>query len=932
MTWVYDEILSWLLSLVGGLLNVLAAGFLECFDIGQDMFLSYMPFWKDLIGLIQKMGIAFCTVILIGKLLQNFLAPVTGQLEDPIILAGRYIVAMAMCFFTPQVIMYEFKFFQQIYSAVATIKFAGVDKSGEDLTLTDLGGLNLAAGLPGVGVGATAGVLIQLILTITIVWNFVKLLLEAAERYIVINLGVVFSPLAGSAFTSKETEKIFFTYIRVVFSQLLLMVMNIIFVRGTITMLSTSASLGLVQPGQFTQSDGTTAGNLMVFLLFVVAFEKAGMQVDAYMRSLGLDVVQTGQGLMGDLMVGVGAVSSMFKAGMNSMTGNGPIGRLQRAAANGTGIVGALRGARTQQARVNSGVGFAKAGTEQHNGMVGDMLRKDLGAKGMANNISTATAKNLQGAWQANGDNFAKAMGKAGFLDNTKAMKTAINAATGGALGSMIEGGIGNISEMKHLGNGAFAFKTVSGATGIISNNAKTEKGMVSVGNGAFMKNTGNVPLGVVHGVYSAIPRAGFEPVSMNGGLDTMYKPISTPLESAANGGIYGRNVASLTGEGGKIAIATIDGKDYDMGRLIKGAEGFGDSGLPTTATATLVSSDDASSGYALHVCGQNFPISEEAFNASRLDAITSSATEGFGGDGKYMSLPGQDSAFNREALRGYAENCLSEAAVADGYNGALPSIDDCAITETDSGIHVAAMLQATPDELRSQVAKALYGPNYQSQFDNEEPILNYDSGTESFYFSSLDGSNAIQIDAKDMAALEDQGYHMVYDESTYTASITGEHDGHEIGFDIGNDKLSDYDISKDYDDFAYVGNVGEGVMSEKTIGAFEDAAGVNKVTPEGLHIDVASADYSNLEENGYADIETNDMRTTRLYDCNKYEITGADVDTITIDDHTYAVVDVKDKEMNGAPSEIKTREPVNKKLHINRLDKIDKTDKKDNQ
>lgn len=76
------------------------------------------------------------------------------------------------------------------------------------------------------------GLILILILEIALGWNYFKLLLETVERYIVVGALCYTSPLAFSMGSSKTTNTVFRSWCRMVGSQLLLLVMNVWFLRG----------------------------------------------------------------------------------------------------------------------------------------------------------------------------------------------------------------------------------------------------------------------------------------------------------------------------------------------------------------------------------------------------------------------------------------------------------------------------------------------------------------------------------------------------------------------------------------------------------------------------------------------------------------------------------------------------------------------------
>ncbi|MBQ9839748.1 MAG: hypothetical protein IJO56_09715, partial [Oscillospiraceae bacterium] len=78
-----------------------------------------------------------------------------------------------------------------------------------------------------VGVCASGTVsLISLILVLILAWNYIKLLFEAAERYVLLGVLVYTSPVAFAMGASQSTSNIFKSWCRMFGGQVFLLVMN----------------------------------------------------------------------------------------------------------------------------------------------------------------------------------------------------------------------------------------------------------------------------------------------------------------------------------------------------------------------------------------------------------------------------------------------------------------------------------------------------------------------------------------------------------------------------------------------------------------------------------------------------------------------------------------------------------------------------------
>ena len=78
-----------------------------------------------------------------------------------------------------------------------------------------------------IGVIANGSVaLIALILVVILAWNYLKLLLEAAERYVVLGILVFTAPMAFAMGAARGTNNMFKSWCRMFSGQLLLLIMN----------------------------------------------------------------------------------------------------------------------------------------------------------------------------------------------------------------------------------------------------------------------------------------------------------------------------------------------------------------------------------------------------------------------------------------------------------------------------------------------------------------------------------------------------------------------------------------------------------------------------------------------------------------------------------------------------------------------------------
>ena len=178
-----------------------------------------------------------------------------------------------------------------------------------------------------VATASVVGLILILILLIALGWNYFKLLLETVERYIVVGVLCYTSPLAFSMGASKSTNNVFKSWCRMVGSQLLLLVMNVWFLRGFASSM-----------GQFIGNGGaltTGKGSIFLWMFCALAYLKCAQRFDSYLASMGLNVAQTGSSMGMELLMAARVISGV---GSGARSAGSVFGRAGgNATATGTG-------------------------------------------------------------------------------------------------------------------------------------------------------------------------------------------------------------------------------------------------------------------------------------------------------------------------------------------------------------------------------------------------------------------------------------------------------------------------------------------------------------------------------------------------------------------------------------------------------------------
>lgn len=354
LDWIFEGIVTWISSIVSQMMDAVSGLFLNALGTDMTAMEEYFPFVTKAFDIMQYTAWAILFLITVWQLFRVFGGPIT-EAENPWTLLARSSLFALLIAYAKPIFLITLNIARAPYTALMDITMTAEDFTfaGVEQALTN--GLTTI-----VSIVSVVGLLLLVILEIALGWNYFKLLLETVERYIVVGVLCYTSPLAFSMGASKTTAPVFKSWCRMVGSQLLLLVMNVWFLRGF------SSSVG-----QYIGNGGalsTGQGSIFLWLFCAIAFLKTAQRFDSYLAAMGLNVAQTGSSMGMELLmaarvisgVGSGARSagSVFKGG-STATGTG-------AAASGfaAGFASKFKGnSYVRDAVVDGGVRMGAGGT-----------------------------------------------------------------------------------------------------------------------------------------------------------------------------------------------------------------------------------------------------------------------------------------------------------------------------------------------------------------------------------------------------------------------------------------------------------------------------------------------------------------------------------------------------------------------------------------
>lgn len=264
---LFKGLLQWLFDMVINITEYLANSLLTIFTMDLAYFEKTVPVTGDIFNIITCLGWA----LMLGNLtFQSAKTMMTGlgfEGEAPQSLFARTFVMTFLMVFSRQVCDIGLGITKNVVALLEVPQTVQVPKLPES-----------TFHVPG-----DASWLLAIIVGVILVVQIVKLFFEIGERYVVLAVLTVLSPLAFSMGGSKNTADIFKGWARMFGSMCLMTALGVVFLKFMLSAMSAVPSGVEVIP----------------WTIFVVAIAKTGRKVDALILRIGLNPAATGDPLGG---------------------------------------------------------------------------------------------------------------------------------------------------------------------------------------------------------------------------------------------------------------------------------------------------------------------------------------------------------------------------------------------------------------------------------------------------------------------------------------------------------------------------------------------------------------------------------------------------------------------------------------------------------
>ncbi len=195
------------------LINTSVLGALGC---DMTTFLRYFPAAETMYEVFVALAIGLILLLWVWNLFKNFGLGAGSEAEDPIKLTIRAVLFIILVWYAGDIVDLVLDIGGTPYSWILTGNLPSLDFGSFSSVLLTI-----------IGVCANGAVaLIVLILVLILAWNYLKLLCEAAERYVLLGVLVFTAPVAFAMGVSHSTSDIFKSWCRMLAGQVFLLLMN----------------------------------------------------------------------------------------------------------------------------------------------------------------------------------------------------------------------------------------------------------------------------------------------------------------------------------------------------------------------------------------------------------------------------------------------------------------------------------------------------------------------------------------------------------------------------------------------------------------------------------------------------------------------------------------------------------------------------------
>lgn len=261
---IFQGFMEWAYGLTLECWQYFSSALLDIMSMDFTYLKTHVPVIDDIMQVLMAVGWALLIGNLVFQALKSMASGLGFEGEDPKLLFARTFVFAFLLLASPQICDIGLSITSRIIDLLQIPDAVNVQLVDESV----FGSL-------------TAAWLLVIIFGVIIMFKVFKLLLEIAERYVILAMLTITAPLAFSMGGSKSTSEIFTGWCRMFGSMCLLMVTNVIFFKMLLSVLSTVPS-GL---------------DVLPWMVLILTIVKVARKADAIVTRIGLNPAITGDSL-----------------------------------------------------------------------------------------------------------------------------------------------------------------------------------------------------------------------------------------------------------------------------------------------------------------------------------------------------------------------------------------------------------------------------------------------------------------------------------------------------------------------------------------------------------------------------------------------------------------------------------------------------------
>lgn len=298
-------------SLIGWVSDTLGTSFDDIVGSISDVFSPNISYIKGLmqmedssgnqtdlfttsVNAFRGVGASVAILIYLLTMMGALFGPLSGE-ENPLENVPRFLIALFLVFLSDKVmdqLLNIAKVFVDIFQTLGLVEHSNDSKF-------------LITGLLDVK-KIDVPIVLNVILVIIILKEFLQLMLEIIERYLVMMVMYFTAPLAFATYTSKKTSRVFSSFISMYFAQVVVY---------CITMWCINITLYLIEIAPDKCAGMKNTLEQIVYFFIIIGFLKIAQKIDSYLKDMGLTVAGTSANLGRAAMETVAMGYGLFRAG-----------------------------------------------------------------------------------------------------------------------------------------------------------------------------------------------------------------------------------------------------------------------------------------------------------------------------------------------------------------------------------------------------------------------------------------------------------------------------------------------------------------------------------------------------------------------------------------------------------------------------------------